>query len=403
MTTDRRRIVLVDDDEHVRRLIETNLTRAGYEVIPADSGPVGLDIVRSVVPDLVILDVLLPGMDGFAVCQIIKDTPGVRDIPVVMLSAVYVTPEDAKRGLRIGAEEYLLKADVMMSKPVQMPKLVAAVQRLLGDEAVCPPESDAVLLIEDDLVCAELIQRLLRREGYRFDHGATGEIGLETLDSDRHIVVLCDYMLPGMSGLDVLREMRSRDVDTGFVLITGAGSEELAGEAVAAGADDYVIKPPDPANFGRVLERTTGRARLRAERRALVAQLRHSNVELMRRYTESERRQVELERLLGELRKTQDELVRAQRIAAISETAVAVNHEINNPLAAIAGNIYLLINEGDVVGERAQKRLGAIQHQCERIQQTTAKLARVCRPVTRVYAEGVSMLDLDASVTPPAA
>jgi len=393
----RRRVVVVDDDEHMQRLIEANLNRAGFEVIAAGTGPAGLDLIQGLRPDVVILDVLLPGMDGFTVCQRLKETPGVRDIPVILLSAVYVTPEDVDRGLRIGAEEYLLKADVTLSKPIQMPRLVATVQRLVGQEAVLPPDAEVLLLVEDDPAQADYARTLLRREAYRCDYANTGEAALEQLDPDRHILVLCDFRLPGLTGLDVLREMRRRDLDAAFVLITAEGSEEVAAEAIAAGADDYVIKPLRADSFGHLLQRNISRARLRAERRALVAHLRHSNIELMRRYTESERRRGESERLLGELRRTQEELVRAQRLGAITETAVAVNHEINNPLAAISGLIYLLLQEGQVTDERALRRLHAIDRQCARIRETTLKLSRVSRPVSRRYAEGVAMLDLDAS------
>ncbi len=385
----------------MQRLVHLALGRAGYEVIATEDGLAGLDLVRSLHPDLVILDVLLPGVNGFAVCEQLKRDPDVRSIPVLMLTAVYVTELDRQRGLKIGAEEYLLKADMALPKPVDLRHLVAAVQRLLGEESIQPPEANRILVVEDSPLQADLLRRLLHLEGRPTDFAATGEEGLRRFDAERHLAVLCDIKLPGISGLQVLQTLRAREVDAAIILITADGSEDDAAQACREGADDYVVKPVSRRALASSLERSIARARLRAERRALVAQLKQSNVELMRRYTESEARREELERLVAELRRTQEELVAAQRSAAISETAVAINHEINNPLAAIAGNVYLLLREGKIADERSLKRIRAIERQCERIQRTTQKLTHLCEPVVRQYVEGVPMLDLNASSVPP--
>ena len=80
-------ILVVDDEDMIRSLLRLTLVRAGYEVTEAETGEEAISIVREQKPDLVLLDVMMPGMDGFAVCEQIRQDPALGDIPIIMLSA----------------------------------------------------------------------------------------------------------------------------------------------------------------------------------------------------------------------------------------------------------------------------------------------------------------------------
>ncbi len=117
-------IVLVEDNEGVSQLVEHKLGRADYAVTCAFDGVEGLETVRRAEPDLVILDVMLPRMDGFAVLREIRADPRTRATPVLMLSALG-DEEEVSRAFALGADDY-------MTKPFRPAELLARVQRLLA-------------------------------------------------------------------------------------------------------------------------------------------------------------------------------------------------------------------------------------------------------------------------------
>ncbi|MBX3016079.1 MAG: response regulator [Caldilineaceae bacterium] len=117
------KILVVDDEPNLLRIISYALEAEGYEIVTAETGPEALEKIKSSQPDLVILDVKLPGMSGFEVCQQIRSDPTLGSLPVLMLSArIQVT--DKITGLKAGADEYV-------TKPVDTDELVARVASLL--------------------------------------------------------------------------------------------------------------------------------------------------------------------------------------------------------------------------------------------------------------------------------
>ncbi|AHF07705.1 response regulator transcription factor [Desulfitobacterium metallireducens] len=101
-------ILIVDDEEPIQELLKFNLEKEGYTVLVAYDGPSALKTVEEKCPDLVILDVMLPGMDGMEVCNQLRQNPKSRDIPVIMLTAK-VEEIDKVLGLELGADDYLTK------------------------------------------------------------------------------------------------------------------------------------------------------------------------------------------------------------------------------------------------------------------------------------------------------
>lgn len=102
-------ILVVDDDADIRKLVEKILTKQGHKVSQAEDGESGLGFAMLKKPDLIILDLNLPGMDGFEVCRRLKSDEATRKIPVIMLTAAYAEWEDAKKGFELGADEYVIK------------------------------------------------------------------------------------------------------------------------------------------------------------------------------------------------------------------------------------------------------------------------------------------------------
>ncbi len=116
-------ILVVDDEDDIRELVQLNLDREGYRVLTCETGEQALAVARSKTPDLIVLDLMLPGIDGLEVCKRLKADPGLGQIPVVMLTAKG-EESDIVAGLELGADDYI-------TKPFSGKVLVARVRRLL--------------------------------------------------------------------------------------------------------------------------------------------------------------------------------------------------------------------------------------------------------------------------------
>lgn len=137
-----KKILVIDDDPAFARLVGRTLTQKGYEVLSATSGSDGLRLLFDHRPDMVLLDVVMPGMDGWQTCSRIRD---VSDIPVIMLTAHEKTEEDVVRGLDCGADDYVIK-------PVGSKELVARVRAMMRRaELPSSPEGGGITYSDDFL------------------------------------------------------------------------------------------------------------------------------------------------------------------------------------------------------------------------------------------------------------
>lgn len=118
------RILICDDDPVILQLLQVNLELEDYEVLLAHDGQEACEVAEAEHPDLIILDVMMPRLDGYGACQRIKETEGLGDIPIVFLSAK-AQDDDVEEGLALGASEYL-------TKPFDPEELVAVIERLLA-------------------------------------------------------------------------------------------------------------------------------------------------------------------------------------------------------------------------------------------------------------------------------
>lgn len=134
-------VIVVEDDEDIQQLIEYNLLKAGYSVHCTASGEEGLDMARAEKPDLVLLDLMLPGMDGIAVCRSLKADPNTAAVPVVMVTAKG-EEVDIVKGLELGADDYV-------TKPFSPKILLARVGAVLRRQKRRQRSEDDVIRIHD--------------------------------------------------------------------------------------------------------------------------------------------------------------------------------------------------------------------------------------------------------------
>jgi signal transduction histidine kinase/CheY-like chemotaxis protein len=204
-------VVVVEDDRRSFDLLRVYLEAAGARVVSARDGEEGLDTVRRLNPAGVILDILLPGIDGWDVLAQLKADPGTAAIPVIVVSML----DERGRGFALGAAEYLVK-------PVGKDQLLAALYRA----AAVPERKHTVLAIDDDPLAIELVRASLEPEGWTVLGAATGQEGLALIREQQPSAVLLDLLMPGMDGFEVVEALRA-DPDTKSVPVVILTSKSM--------------------------------------------------------------------------------------------------------------------------------------------------------------------------------
>ena len=131
-----KKILVVDDEKHIVRLVEVNLRRAGYDVLKAYDGKEALEVVKNDQPDMVILDVMMPQMDGFEVLKHLRANPETTELPVIMLTAK-AQDADVFKGWQSGVDSYL-------TKPFSPMELLTFVKRIFASSEEGPEEQGPV-------------------------------------------------------------------------------------------------------------------------------------------------------------------------------------------------------------------------------------------------------------------
>ena len=187
-------VLVIDDDLTVHDLLIRQLQREGLQLITAANGQIGLEQARKLQPDIIILDVMMPELDGWAVLTELKEDAEVSHIPVVMLSMV----DDKARGISLGASDYL-------TKPIERKKLINAIKSFITIEN----EKDCdVLILEDEAATRELFERNIEKQGWKARTAENGLIGLTLMKEKAPDIILLDLMMPEMDGLEFLAEIR---------------------------------------------------------------------------------------------------------------------------------------------------------------------------------------------------
>ncbi|HYM53803.1 MAG TPA: response regulator, partial [Solirubrobacteraceae bacterium] len=182
-------VLVIDDEAAVRDLMQRFLAREGFRVVTASSGEEGLRQARDLRPDAITLDVMMPGMDGWAVLSALKADPDVADVPVIMLTIV----DDKNLGYALGAADYL-------TKPIDRERLVAVLKQHRRDLPV--------LVVDDDVEVRQLFRRMLEPQGYTVVEAENGRVALERLHDVSPSVILLDLMMPEMDGFEFVAEFR---------------------------------------------------------------------------------------------------------------------------------------------------------------------------------------------------
>jgi two-component system cell cycle response regulator len=276
------RILVVDDIASNLRLLEARLTAEYYEVRAAQGGPAALALARDWLPDLILLDVMMPGMDGFEVCRRLKADPATEHVPVVMVTALGETAERV-RGLEAGADDFLTKpvddetlfarvrALVRLKRLLDEWRLRAETTHQLGVQpegrGLASVRGCRALLVDDTDLDAERIAAALAAEGIRCDRAATPAEASERLAAAPYDLIVLDLQLGAEDPLRLTSRLRADRAtrETPVLMVAEADLRRQLHRGLELGANDCILRPID-ANELRVRARNQIRRKLYQDR-----------------------------------------------------------------------------------------------------------------------------------------
>ncbi len=188
-------VLVIDDEPAAQDLMYRFLDKQGFHTVGAQSGEEGLRLAKELRPSVITLDVLMPGMDGWAVLTRLKADPELAAIPVIMVTVV----DDRNMGFALGATDFL-------TKPIDREYLAQLLQKYRCSSPPCP-----VLVVEDEPELRELMRRLLEKEGWVVAEAENGRVALERVAESRPELIVLDLMMPEMDGFAFIEALRQNE------------------------------------------------------------------------------------------------------------------------------------------------------------------------------------------------
>ncbi|KJV26571.1 response regulator [Luteibacter yeojuensis] len=221
-------ILVVEDDPAFARILADMIHRKGHRVLAAADGETGLALARQYRPTGILLDVMLPGMDGWTVIDRLKNDANTRHIPVHFISAT----DDATRGLELGAVGFL-------TKPVSRESIATAFERLLH---FAEGRTRHLLVIDDDSSARAAVRTLLKDDNVVIEEAASGEEALAKANETPYDCIVLDLGLPGMSGMEFLEHLSQSGHTPPVVVYSGRDLSREESMKIRQYTDSIVVK-----------------------------------------------------------------------------------------------------------------------------------------------------------------
>jgi two-component system NtrC family sensor kinase len=372
-------ILVIDDSATFREELRTAFESAGHRVLTAATGEEGLRVAGAQRPDAIVVDGVLPGIDGATVIRHIRLDAVLRDVPCLLLTASAEKGAEL-RALDAGADTFVRKEedlDVILAKLAAV--LRRATARARGDEetrSLVGPKK--ILAVDDSATYLHELADALKGEGYDVVMARSGEEAIELLAVQTVDCILLDLVMPGLGGHETCQRIKSAPIvrDTPLILLTAMENRESMIQGLAAGADDYIPKSSD-------FEVVRARVRAQIRRKQFEDENRRIREELLGR--ELEAVEARAARELAETRaKLVEELERKNK--ELEAFSYSVSHDLRSPLRSIDGFSKLLLDDADQLNPKAKDYLGRVRaaaHRMGEIIDDLLELSRVGRAELR--------------------
>jgi two-component system, NtrC family, sensor kinase len=353
-------VLIIDDSPTFREELKSLLEASGYAVVTARTGEEGLRAAVAVHPAVIVVDSVLPGIDGSTVIRRIKADAVLRSTPCIMLTGSDERSDELD-ALDAGADAYVQKEEdtriilarvtaVLRSTTSSFP--VGTTSSLLGPKRI--------LAVDDSLTYLHEVAEQLRQEGYDVIPARSGEEALELLSVQSVDCILLDLVMPGLSGQETCRRIKGSAAwrDIPLVMHTALEEQDSMIEGINAGADDYIAKSSDhEVLFARV------RAQLRKK------QFEDENRNFREQLLQKER-EVVVANSARELAETRAAFVKEleNKNSELEAFSYSVSHDLRAPLRSIDGFSKLLLEDhADKLDARGQDYLLRVRESAQRM------------------------------------
>jgi len=235
------KILIVEDSATQAVQLEYILEKNNYKILIAENGIEALDIIKDKRPDLVITDIIMPEMDGFELCQKIRENKKLAELPVIMLTQLS-KPEDITKGLKCGANDFIIK-------PYDGKSLITHVKNIISIKNYQKyiKENVNILIVEDSLTQAESLKHLLENQGYKIKITTNGYEAIKSLERESPSLIISDIVMQPMDGYELCKKIKEMDKfkDIPIILLTSLSEPLDIIHGVESKADYYLTKPYD--------------------------------------------------------------------------------------------------------------------------------------------------------------
>jgi two-component system NtrC family sensor kinase len=371
VAADRPAILIIDDSITFREALRQAFSDAGYSVVVAASGEEGLRLAASRHLSAIVVDGMLPGMDGAAVIRHVRLDAALRRVPCLLLTA----SED--RGAELRALD--AGADAFVRKDEDIEVVLAKLAAALRGSTLTKAEDTASLLgpkrilaVDDSPTYLQEMSATLRGEGYDVVLAQSGEEALELLAVQTVDCILLDLLMPGIGGQEACRRIKAAPIvrDIPLIMLTALEDRDVMLESLGAGADDYISKSSE-------FEVLKARVRAQIRRKQFEDESRRLREQLLRKELESERARAAQKLaearaiLVEELKQKNDEL---------EAFSYSVSHDLRAPLRTIDGFTHMLAEDyGAGMDEEGRRLIGVIRGGAARMSELIDDLLEFAR------------------------
>jgi len=246
-------IAIIEDEKVLRDVLVQKFTSEGFTVYSAADGAAGLALLREKQPDVVLLDIVMPLLNGYDVLKVLQADK--QPMPPIIIISNSGQGVEIDKATSLGARDYVVKAQITPEEVVAKVRQVLQLptpkaESTSASPIAAQPAPDAkgakLLLVEDDQFLRDLMITKLKREGFDVHVAVDGREGLHMIQTVKPEIVLLDVILPGLDGFNVLQQVRAsgdqRVAEVPIVLLSNLGQDSDVQKGKSLGANDYLIK-----------------------------------------------------------------------------------------------------------------------------------------------------------------